>query len=160
MKQLILIRHAKADSGDAATDDHERPLNSKGRRAATEMGMRLSERGLVPDGVFTSTALRARSTTELLAVALGYPLNEIMAVPELYHAGVGTLLDFIAGLDEKLGCVMCCGHNPGLTELAHYEFGCQVGNVPTCGVVNLEFSVNAWPAVQGTRPVNMDFNSP
>jgi len=38
MKRLILMRHAKSDWGDPGLPDHDRPLNKRGRRAATALG--------------------------------------------------------------------------------------------------------------------------
>ena len=39
MTRLILMRHAKSDWGDVALEDHERPLNKRGRRSATALGV-------------------------------------------------------------------------------------------------------------------------
>jgi len=160
VKQLILVRHAKSDWGDPALGDHERPLNKRGQRNAPEMGERLAQRGLVPEGIFTSTAVRAQTTAIAFAEALDFPVDAIVEATELYHAGAETWLSFIAGLNEGLSRVMCFGHNPGLTELVHFDFGYKVENVPTCGVVVLGFDVEHWAEVQGTRPVAFDFDYP
>ena len=36
MKQLLLIRHAKSDWGNASLSDFDRPLNERGKRDAPE----------------------------------------------------------------------------------------------------------------------------
>jgi len=160
VKQLILVRHAKSDWGDPALGDHERPLNKRGQRNAPEMGARLAERGMRPDRIYTSSALRARTTAKIIAEALDYTAEDIEQVEGLYHAGVSTWLDFISGLEDSLSSVMCFGHNPGLTELAHFEFGCELGNIPTCGVLTLDFAGDHWAKVPGTHPDQADFDYP
>ena len=160
VKQLILVRHAKSDWGDPALGDHERPLNKRGQRNAPEMGERLGEREVCPDRIYTSSALRARTTAKIIAEVLDYPAEDIDQVESLYHAGVSTWLDFISGLDDSLSCVMCFGHNPGLTELAHFEFGCELSNIPTCGVLTLNFDADYWAKVPGTQPDQVEFDYP
>ena len=160
MKQLILVRHAKSDWGDPALGDHERPLNKRGQRNAPEMGERLAEREVHPDRIYTSSALRARTTAEIIAEALDYPAGDIEQGEGLYHAGVDTWLDFISGLEDSLSCVMCFGHNPGLTELAHFEFGCELSNIPTCGVLTRAFAADHWAKVSETQPDQVDFDYP
>lgn len=160
VKQLILVRHAKSDWGDPALGDHERPLNKRGLRNAPEMGERFAKREVHPDRIYTSSALRARTTAKIIAEALDYPAEDIEQVEGLYHAGVDTWLDFISGLEDSLSCVMCFGHNPGLTELAHFEFGCELSNIPTCGVLTLDFAADHWAKVPGTQPDQVDFDYP
>ena len=160
VKQLILVRHAKSDWGDPALGDHERPLNKRGQRNAPEMGERFAKREVHPDRIYTSSALRARTTAKIIAEALDYPAEDIEQVEGLYHAGVDTWLDFISGLEDSLSCVMCFGHNPGLTELAHFEFGCELSNIPTCGVLTLNFAADHWAKVPGTQPDQVDFDYP
>ena len=38
MKTLLVLRHAKSSWSDPALDDHERPLNKRGRRDAPRIG--------------------------------------------------------------------------------------------------------------------------
>ena len=160
MKHLILVRHAKSDWGDPAMGDHERPLNERGRRNAPEMGARLARRGINPDAVYSSTAVRAMATAEIVAGAVGFPAGEIVADRRLYHAGVETWLQTIAGLEDKFSCVMCFGHNPGLTELGYHVFGSKIENVPTCGVLSLEFETTYWGEAVGMKPAVVDFDCP
>ena len=44
---------------------------------------------------------------------------------------------------------MIVGHNPGFTDVANFlkEPDYYIGNVPTCGVVAIEFAVNQWTEV-------------
>ena len=85
MKTLLVLRHAKSSWNDPALDDHERPLNKRGRRDAPRMGELVREYGLIPDVVISSDAVRARLTAEAVAEAARYP-GEILLDPRLYMA--------------------------------------------------------------------------
>jgi phosphohistidine phosphatase len=63
-RTLILIRHTKSDWDDSGLDDHDRPLNDRGRLSAPRIGAWLAEQGFEPDAVLCSTARRTRETWE------------------------------------------------------------------------------------------------
>lgn len=69
MRQLILVRHAKSDWGDASLTDHDRPLNARGRQNAPMMAERLAETEPAAPRIISSTALRARTTAAEFGVA-------------------------------------------------------------------------------------------
>ena len=71
-KQLFICRHAKSSWQDHSLGDVDRPLNKRGQRDAPEMGRRLRQRGLLPDLIVASHAVRARTTASLYADQLGY----------------------------------------------------------------------------------------
>jgi phosphohistidine phosphatase len=116
MHQLHLLRHAKSSWDDDA-DDHQRPLNRRGREGARLIGESLPQAAGELDLVLCSTALRARETAEL-ALEQFRPAPKICYEDELYLATAGALLDRLQQLDEAYGSVMVVGHNPGLHELA------------------------------------------
>src|SRR4051812_4998059 len=62
MKKLLLLRHAKSDWGDASLPDLERPLNERGRGAATLMGTFMRGQNLRPDLLISSPSRRTRET--------------------------------------------------------------------------------------------------
>ena len=59
MKTLILVRHAKSDWNDPFLSDFERTLNSRGMQDAPEMAKRFMNRGVMPELIITSPAVRA-----------------------------------------------------------------------------------------------------
>lgn len=115
MKRLHLLRHAKSDWGDPALDDHERPLNARGRKACKALAAWLSSSDVRPELILCSTATRARETLERLGDALGGP--EVVQQPGLYHASVERLRREIATLPDTVDEVLFVGHNPGLHDL-------------------------------------------
>jgi phosphohistidine phosphatase len=147
MKTLILIRHAKSSWDDPDLDDRDRPLNGRGKRDAPLMGAVLRKRGLSPDRIISSPARRALKTAKLIAALIDFPASQIAVDDRIYLAAAQTLLDVIQELPDEPNQVMLFGHNPGFTELVSVLTGTGVGNVPTCGVVSIEFAVDSWAAV-------------
>ncbi len=66
-KTLMILRHAKAEPGTAAQDDHERALNARGIAASRLIGAYMHRQHLIPDRVLCSTATRCRQTWEEMA---------------------------------------------------------------------------------------------
>lgn len=112
---LILLRHAKSDwSGGEA--DVDRPLADRGRRQAPETGAWLAENAGGIDLAVVSSALRARSTWELVAARLDVP-PEARYDDRAYGASSDELLEIIHELPEDAATVVLVGHNPGLEDL-------------------------------------------
>jgi phosphohistidine phosphatase len=123
MRQLLLLRHAKSSWDDPHLPDHARPLNARGRAAATAMAHAMRELGLTPDLVLVSTARRTLETLEAFEPWPDAPLIERM--DELYLADMQTLLAVLRQTAETVRSVLLIGHNPGLHELAMALAGAQ-----------------------------------
>lgn len=147
MRRLILMRHAKSDWDDPALADHERPLNSRGRKAARLMGGWLLAQGLVPDVALVSTAQRTRETWEGLTTDWPAPLPEVRFLPELYHAAPLETQSLVAR--ETAPTLLVIGHNPGLADLAQQIVADPPGHpkfarFPTCSTLVAEFDSADW----------------
>ncbi|HMK68547.1 MAG TPA: histidine phosphatase family protein, partial [Stellaceae bacterium] len=64
MKTLYLLRHAKSSRSDEQLEDHDRPLNKRGRRAAEAIADHLARSRTAFDLVLSSTALRTQETAQ------------------------------------------------------------------------------------------------
>ena len=159
-KELLLVRHAKSSWDDPYLDDHDRPLNDRGLRNAPEMGKRIQGSGIRPDAWISSTALRAITTAEIMAEKIGFLQDQIQQNKDLYHASATELQEFIAGLDDRIRSVALFGHNPGMTSLVANLYGLPIGNVPTCGVVKLQFREAKWKAASSALPARAYFDFP
>ena len=71
MKRLILTRHATSSWDDPMMPDHDRPLNARGRHSCAVIGDWLTSRGLAPQEVLCSDAVRTVETWERIAPHLG-----------------------------------------------------------------------------------------
>lgn len=116
MRQLLLLRHAKSSWDDSSIPDRDRPLNARGRRAATAMREAMRNLGLAPDLVLVSTARRTMETLEALEPWDEAPLVEPM--DSLYLASPMQLAAALHGVAETVRSVLLIGHNPGLHDLA------------------------------------------
>jgi phosphohistidine phosphatase len=114
MRQLILLRHAKAVAADEADDDFERGLASRGREDAPVVAAALAAEGATPEIVLVSDAKRTRETWELASAS--FPKAKVKFLRSLYLCAAETLM----AEAEKTGAdsVMIVAHNPGLHELA------------------------------------------
>ncbi|MDQ1121541.1 SixA phosphatase family protein [Microbacterium trichothecenolyticum] len=141
MIQLILARHAKSDWADDDLDDHDRPLNDRGRREAPLMARRVLRRGTRPTVLLSSTALRARQTAEAFGRAFG---TEVVERPELYLAAPVTILAAAraAGADE----VMVVAHDPGMSALVS-RLADRDERMITCAVAIFTWHDGTWDDV-------------
>ena len=159
MKTLYLVRHAKSSWGEPALPDRDRPVNERGLRDVATMGKRLAQRDVKPDVMLSSPAVRALTTAEHLAKALGIKRKDIVVVEQLYAAPAKELLSVIQALDDEPKRVMLVAHNPGLTELAHH-FASQITDMPTCAIAEFTFAVPSWAELGHAEPGNVVFDHP
>jgi phosphohistidine phosphatase len=115
-KTLLIMRHAKSSWNAPELDDHERPLNKRGRRDAPVMGALLREQGLAPDAILCSTALRARQTAEAVAEACRYE-GEISLQAGFYDDAPKAYFEALRQLPAAVDIALLVAHNPGVEAL-------------------------------------------
>lgn len=145
MKTLYLIRHAKS-SWSFDLSDHDRPLGKRGRKDVFKMGQHLREHQPKPDALISSTASRAFYTALHICDQMGIDEGQIRLDNGLYHAGSSEILNCIRNAPncERLAIF---GHNPGFTSAANALANLNFDNIPTCGMVGINFSVKYWKDV-------------
>ncbi|MBP6603100.1 MAG: histidine phosphatase family protein [Verrucomicrobiales bacterium] len=149
MKQLLLIRHGKSDWDSPGLNDHERTLNEQGQRDVLKMAAALRQRGVEPDLIVTSTAIRALTTARMIGDAMACPIGQIQADSDLYLASPQTILRKIQHLDEDADTVMIFGHNPGMHEAVNLlSDSTVVEDFPTLAVARFELSVGYWGEIE------------
>jgi phosphohistidine phosphatase len=147
MKTLLLARHAKSDWGVLGAADHDRTLNSRGRRDAPAMARRLVDDDLLVDRIVSSSAVRARGTADEYAAAFGVGVIE---EPLLYAATARSILAIAAALPDESEVAMLVGHNPGMSD-AVAELTGAFEDLPTCAVAECAVDVGSWAElVEGT----------
>ena len=146
MRTLYLLRHAKSSWDDPALADFDRPLNERGRRSAPLIAGFMREKGIRPDLVISSPAVRARQTAELVAGTEGIDVP-IKFDERIYEAHPLDLLKVVRGADESIAELMLVGHNPGLEELTERLTG-ERERLPTAALVRIELHADDWPQVE------------
>ncbi len=160
MKQLLICRHAKSSWKDSSLADFDRPLNKRGERNAPRMGKLLVSLDIHPDLIVSSPAKRAKRTALHLAKKLNYPKKRIEYLEAIYNAGPEKLIDCIQSLDDRYGQAIMVGHNTGFTVLANILGNLHIQNVPTCGIVALNFEVDTWQNVKKKKGDLVFFSYP
>ena len=149
-KFLILMRHAKSSWAVEGMDDHERPLNDRGRRTAPMMAAWIAEHGLIPDAVLCSTAVRTQQTLALLTEAWnarGESQYTRQDCSELYLASPNAMLSCLGqrcDTNPLPSKVLILGHNPGSELLASMLSG-QAIAMATAECIVFEISSKQQP---------------
>ena len=145
MKTLTLLRHAKSSWADRGLSDFDRPLNKRGQIAAPLMGKRLVNKSIKPDIIVSSPAKRAAQTIKIICELVNYPKPKIVWNEKIYEASTSTLISIIQEINSELDHVLLCGHNPGFTDLSNLLTDKKnIDNIPTCGVVSINFDIQNW----------------
>lgn len=128
--------------------DHSRPLNGRGFRDAVTMGQRMTGWEVKPDLLVCSSAVRAWNTTELIAKEMNYSLHDVVVEPNIYEAYEDNLFGVIYALDDAIDHIALIGHNPGFTQMANLLANVHIDNLPTCGIVVIQFDIEKWTQVK------------
>lgn len=115
MRQLILMRHGKAENA-AGQGDHLRPLSRRGRAEALEAARRMAALAR-PGAALVSDSTRTRQTMDSAAPALPADLP-CRFTRALYGATADAILAEVMATPAEIGSLLVVGHNPGMGDLA------------------------------------------
>ncbi|MHA7876717.1 SixA phosphatase family protein [Roseivivax sp.] len=157
MRRLILMRHAKSD-WHQGLEDHDRPLNKRGRRSADALGRWLREEGWQPDAAVLSSAMRTVET--LGRLDLDCPVRTSRA---LYLAAPAEILEALR--EEEAETLLVVGHNPGIAFLAQALVArapahARFDDYPTGATLVVEFEVSDWADLASGSGRVVDFVIP
>jgi phosphohistidine phosphatase len=166
MKSLHLLRHAKSSWKDPGLNDHDRPLNKRGRQTAKMMAAYLRRAKISPDVVICSTAVRAQQTLDPIIKAAKKP-PRIVRARGIHEGAQRTLWEQLWNLPESATSVLLIGHNPALQdlalELAHPDLNNLLpsagGKFPTGAMESFRFD-GAWKALEPHGAVLASFITP
>ena len=147
MKTLLVLRHAKSRWKDSDLEDHDRPLNKRGKKTTPRMGKLIKDEDLVPDLIISSTALRAKKTAEDVAKTSKYS-GDVQLEPRLYLAGIHTMIRVLQEIpSDTIDRVMLVGHNPGQEDLIR-ELTDQDERFPTAALAQIELPIGRWSEME------------
>jgi phosphohistidine phosphatase len=139
LKSITLLRHAKAVPFEDGIDDHARPLNARGRAAASAIGQERSL--LLPELVLCSGARRTRETWDLIRQSWTTP-PPAEITDALYLVEAPALMAMLMDLPPKFRSVWIIGHNPGLHDLAR-QFARRAPATPAGAALEQHFPTAA-----------------
>jgi phosphohistidine phosphatase len=152
MKKLIIIRHAKSDWGTEGLKDIDRPLNDRGYSDAYMLSEWFFSHQDVPKYFISSDATRALNTALIFARNLNYPSQDLQIEPGIYEAPADKIKAIISTINNHHLSAVLFGHNPGFTNLVNdLTDDLFFENIPTCGIIALEFNVDTWEKVVQTK---------
>jgi len=151
MKTLLILRHAKSSWDEPGLDDCERPLNKRGEKDAPRVGQLLKAKNLVPDLIITSSAKRARQTSELVSKHCRCP-GKIEKLKTLYADGPAAYVKALSSIKGDPVRVLIVGHNPDIETLLEDLTG-RTERLPTAALALVELPIQRWtdfsPATKG-----------
>lgn len=150
MKTLILVRHAKS-SWEYDVDDINRPLKNRGVSDANLVSRAFRNRKLYIDTVYSSPAKRAYTTCEIFSNNLNIKVEKTHVVNDLYDFGGKKVMFFLKSLNQFTQNIMIFGHNNALTSICNRFGHIYIENLPTCGLVVIDFDINSWHDIQKGR---------
>lgn len=146
MKKLILVRHGKS-SWENPLEDLERPLKKRGYKDAELVIEAFKNHFEKPIKAFSSNAVRALTTAQIFQKGLGIDEANFSIEPDLYTFEKERILDFIKTRDNSVEQLMLFGHNPAFTALANQLGDQELNNLPTTGLVVIEFEIADWSTI-------------
>ena len=139
---LLMLRHEKSSWKEKDLQDHDRPLNKRGKRDAPRMGKLLKDLDLVPDLVISSTAKRAKDTAKAIVKSSKYK-GRIELNPSPYGADLDAYLKALRLVPDEFNKVLIVGHNPALEELVRVLTD-RTELMSTCALADVDLKIKSW----------------
>ena len=137
------MRHGKS-SWNYNVQDEYRPLKKRAYNDISYVFSSFKSRINETTVYYSSPALRA-VTTALEFLKLGDLSEHKLSIkPDLYTFNPNNLQQMILSFDDRISDVMIFGHNPAFTTIANHYGDVYFDNVPTSGLVQIQFEADSW----------------
>lgn len=150
MKTVTFVRHGKS-SWEYQVSDKDRPLKERGVNDAIFISDAFNKTNGSIDFIYSSPANRALHTSMIFTRTLEFDLAKFQVCDQLYDFSGNAVLHFLKGLDDSLNSVMIFGHNYAFTSLVNTLGDTYIENVPTSGLVQIEFDALKWHKIATGR---------
>src|SRR6187200_1320306 len=149
MKSLLLLRHAKSREKETSVPDKMRPLTDRGKYDIYKMTKFLKNNKLIPSLIISSSAKRAKDTSNLLAESIGYNKN-IHLSELLYGTDANHYRHVISEISDNIDILLLVGHNPILENLIELITN-ELIIMETCSLVHIVLPITTWREIK-TNP--------
>ncbi|MBQ0786688.1 MAG: histidine phosphatase family protein [Oceanihabitans sp.] len=143
MRKITIIRHAKS-SWEHRVTDFERPLKKRGLEDAFLVSSYAKDKIIMPDFILSSDAKRARSTAAIFIKTLNFENIDFQENNKLYDFSGNDLIEVIKNSANGINHLMIFGHNFAITSFVNTYGSVLYDNVPTSGLVSIDFNINSW----------------
>ena len=146
MKNLILIRHAKSN-WDLPLPDKERSITSSGIKKSIKVANK-SINSINPSvKIWCSSAKRTQLTAKIFLNCWNINEEKIEVKEELYTFDCHKLEEIIKSCPNNCNNLILFGHNSAITDFVN-KFGNKfVSNIPTSGLVSINFEATSWSII-------------
>lgn len=153
MKQLILVRHARATPSSPYVRDYGRTVTAGGAEDALLIGRWLAQHTNTPDLMIVSGAARTRATSDVIAVSYGIDMELVQYTDALYECTAQEAYDQISWLSTPdMKTILVVGHNPSISQLVSVVAAGATVLLPTTGVAIIEFDDETeWTTMKNGR---------
>jgi len=156
MKNIIFVRHGKS-AWNYDVNDKDRPLKERGINDGLLVSGKFKNLGITPDAIYSSPANRALHTCTIFLRKLKYDLERFRLSEELYEFSGEGVMEFVQNLDDSLDTVMIFGHNYAFTNVVNQWGSEAIDNVPTTGLVQIQFDIDFWKSAKQGKTVRTIF---
>ncbi len=136
------MRHAKSSWKTNASHDKVRPLNKRGRRAASQVAARLVQLRYEPQVVLSSDAVRTVQTWALMRDTFNFA-PEVRVHKSLYRGGIGSLRKKLRRLPDSARTILAIGHHSAWEAAGEWLCGARV-TLKTADVLILRGRGESW----------------
>ena len=159
-KTLYIVRHAKSSWDYDDISDIDRPLSTRGINDAGVMAGRFKAKEELPSLLITSPACRALHTATIFARTMKISCERLVIEERIYPGSLNEILNVLENTSDKYESFMIFGHNPASTSLANHFLKHAIDNLPTAGVVTLNFNGDSWKNIKDQQPKNENIDYP
>jgi len=144
-KKILFIRHGKATQ--EFMPDMERFITEKGIKRTHKHTKKLKEKGIYPDLIISSPAVRAQETAQIIAQNFDYDIDKIEINEHLYFSSEQTIINIIRSLPNNITTVFLVGHNNLWTDLADEFSSEDIWHLRTSGIFGVQFDTENWAEI-------------
>jgi phosphohistidine phosphatase len=157
MKTLYIVRHAKSSWDYEGIKDIDRPLKERGINDAYLISNVLQKKIATPDVFISSCANRALHTAMIFTYTFNFPLANLRISKSLFNFSDGYLIKTVKALDDGFDSAIIFSHDHGISDFVNKFGSIHLDNVPTCGVVGIQFDTNHWKDIKSGKTFLTEF---
>ena len=110
------------------------------------------------DFLHCSSSIRTHETSKYFTDRIKY--TDIKYDESLYHGSSSEIINNIKFYEEKYKSAMIIAHNPGLTNLINAISDITLDNLPTTGLVEINFDCTKWSDISLDNSTVVDIKFP
>ncbi len=158
MKNLTIIRHGKSGY-ELGLSDKQRKLVERGISDSTLVAQKYLPNLQSDFLIFSSTAVRAATTARIFAKIFLTFNDEIEFNDDLYTFDSRELERIIKKTNDNVTNLLIFGHNDAITDFVNKFGDIYIDNVPTSGLVSIDFESDSWCEIQKGKTIKTIFPS-